>query len=265
MSGRAIEKEAVARNFSSAADSYDAWAVAQARISSALALRLDCVEPALMVDLGCGTGLLSALLLERYPRASFVGLDLAEGMVEACRKRWGDLGRVRFAQGDAEDPACLVRGADLVTCSCVAQWFGNPVGTLRMWGEALAPGGILACAFLLQGSFIELESAYHQALRMRFQGLRLWTAETAHDISKATGLRVLHCEEESILAGYDSARAALRSYKHIGAVFQGQPGHRPLGPAQMRHLLACYEQQADRQGRVTVTHRVQFFIAEKSR
>ncbi|MFO7595850.1 MAG: methyltransferase domain-containing protein, partial [Desulfocurvibacter africanus] len=111
-------------------------------------------EPALMVDLGCGTGLLSALLLERYSKASLVGLDLAEGMAEACRKRWAGLARARFVVGDVEDPACLVRGADLVACSCVAQWFGNPIGTLRMWAEALAPGGILACAFLIQGSFV---------------------------------------------------------------------------------------------------------------
>ncbi|WP_027368529.1 methyltransferase domain-containing protein [Desulfocurvibacter africanus] len=265
MSNQAVKKSALARNFSGAAKHYDAWATAQAEIASGLAHRMDRREPALMVDLGCGTGLLSALLLERYPKASLVGLDLAEGMAEACRKRWNGLDRARFVVGDAEDPACLVRGADLVACSCVAQWFSNPTGTLRMWGEALAPGGIMACAFLIQGSFVELESAYHQALQARFQGLRLWKAETAHDIGKAAGLRVLHCEEESILAGYDSARAALRSYKHIGAVFQGQPGHRPLGPAQMRRLLACYEQQADSQGRVTVTHRVQYFIAEKPR
>lgn len=268
MNGQIVEKSAVARNFSSAAEHYDVWATAQAEIASDLAFRLSRLErpePALMVDLGCGTGLLSALLLERCPNASLVGLDMAEGMVETCRSRWGGLGRARFVVGDAEDPTRLVPGADLVACSCAAQWFGDPVGTLGMWGRALAPGGILACAFLIQGSFGELESAYRQALQANFQGLRLWSAETARDIGRVAGLTVLHCQEKSVLASYDSARAALRSYKRIGAVLQGQPGRRPLGPAQMRRLLACYEQQADGSGRVTVTHRVQYLIAEKLR
>jgi malonyl-CoA O-methyltransferase len=93
----------------------------------------------------------------------------------------------------------------------------------------------------------------------------LWDGETAPGLAAAAGLRVLRCDEASVVANYDSAHAALRSFRQIGAVFQGQPGHRPLGPGQARRLLAAYARLAEAPGRVPVTHRVQYLIAEKPR
>ena len=79
--------------------------------SSALALLPFKADTALNVlDLGAGTGLFSAHVLGKYPRANFVLVDLAEKMLGVAKKRFGDdsnqfqyvLGDYRQLEGEAQ-------------------------------------------------------------------------------------------------------------------------------------------------------------------
>src|SRR4051812_11732510 len=55
-----------------------------------------------VLDVGCGTGEITARLAEKFARASFVGLDLEEPHLERARARCAAFGaRVRFERGDA--------------------------------------------------------------------------------------------------------------------------------------------------------------------
>ena len=286
-----VDKNALAQQFSAAAERYDEWATAQAEIAARLMRHIPPeLAPSLIVDLGCGTGLLSAHLLERYPAASLVGIDLAGGMVKHCcnsfqgesfqaetlgtaasgmkpsaRKPSVRKPRARFLVGDVEDRAMLVPQAELVASSCVAQWFADLPATLGMWAQALAAGGTMAFACLLQGSFRELERAYYEALQRSFHGLSLPAPEALPRLFRDCGLRPTVCVEDAVRARYVSSRAALRSFQQIGAVFQGQPGHLSLGPAALRRLLEIYDRHADAEGMVSVTYRVQYIVAERSR
>lgn len=49
-----------------------------------------------ILDLGIGTGLLSALVLEEYPAAQIVGVDMSSKMLEEAHKRFG--GRVELIE-----------------------------------------------------------------------------------------------------------------------------------------------------------------------
>ena len=255
-----VDKVAVARNFSRAADGYEGWARAQGEIASTLAALLPPgFVPALAVDVGCGTGLLSEALLSRFPGAPLVGVDLAEGMVEACRLRFAPFPRARFVAADAEGDPLPATGHDLVAGSCVAQWFADPARSLSRWGASLPPGGILAFSFLLEGSFPELARAHREALGSDFRGLGLFPRSFGPAVARGAGLRLLRCEEAAVTASYGSAREALRSFRGIGASFDGHPGHRPLPPPALRRLLACYGD-----GEPAVTHRVQYVVAERN-
>jgi malonyl-CoA O-methyltransferase len=217
-----------------------------------------------MVDLGCGTGLLSTQLLRRFPSAALLGIDLAPGMVEHCRQSFAKNSSVRFITGDVEDRGMLVPEVGLVASSCVAQWFINPSATIQMWARALAPGGVLALACLVEGSFCELREAYSEALQRDFQGLRLPSPEAVPSLLGAGGLRVITSAQEPVTAYYSGPREALRSFQQIGAVFHGQPNYEQLGPGAVRRLLSCYERHANGLGLVPVTHCVQYLIAERT-
>lgn len=258
MSGRTIDKLAVARNFSSAAARYEDAATAQNTIARRLVEKLPpSITPRFVVDLGCGTGMLSSLLLARWPDAELVGIDLAQGMIEACRRRCTDSRRAHFVVGDAEAAEHLQREADMVVSSCAVQWFADPAATLQRWIDAMASGGVLACALLLGGSFIELETAYRRAVGSSFPGLTLWNADATAGFAANAGLDVICCDQETVVTQHRSARAALRSFRQIGATMHGQPGYARLGFVAMQRLLAAYERDA------TVTCRVEYLVGRK--
>jgi SAM-dependent methyltransferase len=52
-------------------------------------------------DLGCGWGACFEFLAARHPDFSYVGIDVAEAMVEAARRRFAGDARVRFEHGSA--------------------------------------------------------------------------------------------------------------------------------------------------------------------
>jgi ubiquinone/menaquinone biosynthesis C-methylase UbiE len=56
-----------------------------------------------ILDVCCGTGLSSEVLLEVYPKATLTGLDASNGMLDVARQK-PQLSRATFVHGDAMDP-----------------------------------------------------------------------------------------------------------------------------------------------------------------
>ena len=85
----APDKRAARRAFARAAAGYDAHAILQREVGARLLQHLDPIriDPARVLDLGCGTGALFAGLRERFPRARLVGVDAALPMLRAARGR----------------------------------------------------------------------------------------------------------------------------------------------------------------------------------
>jgi trans-aconitate methyltransferase len=106
--------------------------------------RLDVRGDEVALDVGCGTGRLTAELLERLPRGRAVGLDQSADMVaEAGRRlgpRFGD--RVEFRHADvltlADDAAY-----DLVFSTATFHWVLDHDRLFAVLARALRPGGRL--------------------------------------------------------------------------------------------------------------------------
>ncbi|MGV8077511.1 MAG: class I SAM-dependent methyltransferase [Methanosarcina sp.] len=53
-----------------------------------------------ILDVGAGTGLLSAFLMEKYPKASFTLIDLSEKMLDIAKDRFRSSPNVKYIIGD---------------------------------------------------------------------------------------------------------------------------------------------------------------------
>lgn len=75
-----------------------------------------------VLDLACGTGLVTFRLARRYPEATVVGLDVSPDMLSVARAR-NDRGNVRFVEKPAEEMADLGPGSfDLLTASYLPKY-----------------------------------------------------------------------------------------------------------------------------------------------
>jgi len=93
-----------------------------------------------VVDLGCGPGNSTELLVARFPHASVVGTDNSEAMLDKARER---LPAATFQLGDIGDWQPDV-APDLIYANASLQWVpGHEVLFPRLLA-ALAPGGTLA-------------------------------------------------------------------------------------------------------------------------
>jgi ubiquinone/menaquinone biosynthesis C-methylase UbiE len=99
-----------------------------------------------IVEVGCGTGLLTAGLLSRGLRVDAV--DPGSNMIRLARRRVGEGAAVRFHQGRFEDVALPADAFAAVFSATAFHWVDPEVGWARAAG-LLAPGGMLA---LLQHS-----------------------------------------------------------------------------------------------------------------
>jgi trans-aconitate 2-methyltransferase len=100
--------------------------------------RIGADDPEVVVDLGCGSGELTASLAARWPGALVRGIDASAEMIERAPRDAG----VEFAVGDARGFAA--DGVDVVVSNAMLQWLPEHVTLLGRWASELNPGGWLA-------------------------------------------------------------------------------------------------------------------------
>jgi malonyl-CoA O-methyltransferase len=149
---------AIAQSFGASAGAYERHADLQRKVAERLALLLPALAAPNVLELGCGTGLLSRHLLARYPDGSFVLTDIAEAMLAECRTNLGPHARVSFALMDGSRPP-RQGPFDLIATSMTLHWLTDPVASLQRYRELLAPGGVLLFAALGPESFAEWRRA----------------------------------------------------------------------------------------------------------
>jgi ubiquinone/menaquinone biosynthesis C-methylase UbiE len=111
------------------------------------------MDPAVIVDIGCGTGRLLRKLARRWPEASLIGVDPAEGMVAEARRLTPG---ATFYVGQAEDLPLEAATVDLVvSTTSFHHWRDQALG-VRQVGCALRPGGCFVLADILTPHWLYL-------------------------------------------------------------------------------------------------------------
>jgi malonyl-CoA O-methyltransferase len=229
-------KQRVTAAFSAAAGTYDTAAEAQALAADSLATRvlaLDLPPNPRVLEVGCGTGLLTRRLLPALG-GTWIVTDIAPAMVAAARAALPD-GAAEFRVMDGEHPDFGPASLDLVVSNLAAQWFADLPAAVGRLAACLKPGRPLLLTTLGAGSFAEWRRAHHDL------GLACGTPP----YPSADGLQALLAPHgrvtviaETVPLRYADAVAFLRALKAIGA---GTPaaGHAPLPPGALRRVLAA--------------------------
>ncbi|HEX7821195.1 MAG TPA: methyltransferase domain-containing protein [Sphingobium sp.] len=154
-------KRQIADAFGKAARSYDDAAAPQrqaAALVADLARQPRLPDRPRILEVGCGTGILTRHIRDQWPDAELVVSDLSPEMVGQAAK--GAMIAGTFLPMDGEVPAFDGPWFDLILSNLAFQWFGDlPAALARLTG-LLRPGGSLFFSTMGADSFAEWRAAH---------------------------------------------------------------------------------------------------------
>lgn len=243
-------KDRIRAAFGAAAMGYDDHADVQRTVATTLAT-LARNQPlparARILEIGCGTGLLTRQLRGLFPDADMTVTDLSPDMVARVADDPGVGARCMVMDG--EFPVFDRPWFDLIASSLTFQWFGDlPMALARLFA-LLRPGGTMMFATMAQRSFAEWRAA-HEA-----HGAQAGTP----DYPSVENLRTMlasHADaflfEEEYAHDFGGARGLHRHLKGIGATVPAEGRERP-SPAVLRQVMRTFDA-----GGGTVTYHVAY-------
>jgi malonyl-CoA O-methyltransferase len=247
-------------SFSQAAGTYDAAAVLQTQVRDELLHRLELLrmDPAVVVDLGAGTGQATIALKRRYPGSRVVAMDIAHGMLLRARQRQTLLRRFDRVVADAAALPLRDAAVDMLFSSLMLQWCNDPDRVLRECRRVLRPGGVLHLTTLGPDTLVELRKSWQAADPGHAHVNRFIDMHDLGDALMRAGFAEPVLDVERYTLTYADARGLMRDLKAIGAHNATAGRARGLtGKSTLARMLAAYE-GFRRDGRLPATYEVVF-------
>lgn len=152
-----IIKKEVTAGFNRGALTYNGAAKLQEKVAKELSLRLSGIEASEILEVGCGTGLLSQYLFQSFPQAEFVLIDIASKMIDVCHQRFNHANKINLLCADGEALA-INQDFNLIASSMTIHWFANPLESMQKLALQLKPGGKFIFSMLGTSSLSEWKS-----------------------------------------------------------------------------------------------------------
>ncbi|PQP81362.1 SAM-dependent methyltransferase [Paenibacillus sp. PCH8] len=127
----------------------------------ALDLMESSVETPRILDLGAGTGLLSGMVLQKYPNAQLTLMDISEKMLEEARNRFANSEQVQYVVGDYANHT-FTSSYDMIISSLSIHHLSH-AEKKNLYGsvyELLEPGGLFINADQVQGRMPVTDAYY---------------------------------------------------------------------------------------------------------
>jgi malonyl-CoA O-methyltransferase len=259
------KNESVAARFSASAATYDDAASVQKTVANRVArLVTDLPAARLVLEIGCGTGLLTERLLEILPAAQIHALDISCGMIEKARARILNEERVNWITADARRFAAKAE-YDLVASSSSLHWILPIEDAFRAVSPTLKDGGYLVFGLMLAGTLAELHASRRRVVPHKPAEAALPTGDNVLAALRQKHFHILRQERDFLTVHYPSAECFLRAI-HEQGVTGGDVsrGSRHLHRGELRRLTADYAAHyRDGEEGVFATYDVLYAVARK--
>jgi trans-aconitate 2-methyltransferase len=213
------------------AAAYDRLPIPMTAWGAGVVAWLDLAGDERVLDAGCGTGQVTALLRDRLPRGTVVALDGSASMIEHARSRLGEE-RVTYLVADLAAPLPLEEPVDAILSTATFHWITDHDALFAHLATVLRPGGQLAAQCGGAGNIASIEAAL-RTLGDRFAGRKNFaTPEATRARLEAAGFTDVSCwlhDEPTPLADDD-----LEPY--LGTICLGDHVH-GMGPDAARSFV----------------------------
>lgn len=252
-----MDKTLIAQRFAKARHTYTQEACVQQDIARTMLQALLAYMPAghlrKVIEIGCGTGSYSRLLLTALHPEGLLLNDLCPEM-EECVADLLSPPAIRFLAGDAESMDFSAEVPQLITSCSTLQWFNHPETFFARCCQALPPQGILAFSTFGPENLYEIR-------QLTGQGLSYSSASSLKQKLETAGFHIQHQKEKLIRILFPSPQDVLHHLKQTGVTgTQKQTWTR----SRLQAFCDSYIQHfAQTDGQVSLTFHPVFFIATK--
>ena len=254
----------VAQAFSQAAKTYDQVAGLQRIAADRLLNKGVDLHRGRVLDIGSGTGYVSAQLAGINLVTAVTGLDIAEGMLTYARSRHHS-SKLSWQLGDAQQiPHVLLNSAqqyNLVISSLAIQWCKNLDAVFSGVAHCLAEEGAFHCATLGPKTLHQLKWAWAQV--DDYQHVNEFVAlDTLRDTLKNHFVEVdIVCE--TIELKYQSVQQLTQDLKQLGASNHNvQAAQGLMGVGRLRKMVQAYESLRNDEGQLPVSYEIYYIKAK---
>ncbi|MGL5617059.1 MAG: malonyl-ACP O-methyltransferase BioC [Sarcina sp.] len=237
-------KSRISGNFSKAAKSYDENAKVQQKIINNLIEKIKDNQYLSILEIGCGTGTLTKLLLENFKEANITAVDISSGMIERAKEKIQS-DKVTFILGDVEQLE-LEESYDLIISTSTFQWIKDLDSLIIKLKFLLNEQGTLAFSTFLKGTFKELDYAINRAFEKNSvnekQQRNYLTAERIKEIinKNFTTKKQLEFIEKEYKEYFPKALDFFKSIKAVGA--NNSEVQKYINPKIMRDIVKIYDE-----------------------
>ncbi len=243
-----IDRRAMRTAFEKAAPFYDAAAILQQEVANRLVDRMDLMsmKPVSILDAGSGTGFVSQLIAERFPKAKITALDLAFNMLKQAKnkhtfkQRWNK--QFRYVHAEVENLPFADASVELVISGLTMQWCQDLPKVFKEFKRVLAPGGLLMFSSFGPDTLKELRQCWAEVDDLAHVN----AFADLHDVGDAllqSGFADPVMDMEMLTVTYKDVKTVMSDLKQIGAhnVMQGR-SHNITGKNKLQKMIQAYEQ-----------------------
>lgn len=229
-------KERILQCFNKSAETYDAFAGLQLEVAKRLAKRI-VYQPEIqtILEIGCGTGILTQQLLPIFPFVNWQLTDIAPAMVALCQQRFAHYPKLTVSCMDGEALTSDV-SFDLIISSMTMQWFTQLNTSLAALKKKLTSSGRLIFAMLGQNSLHEWRMLCEK------WALPIATPSFPHPLQLQKDFPEIEIETETIVYHYSTCYEFLMTLKKIGATAT-HSHYKLMSASVLRNFLRNFKQE----------------------
>ncbi len=254
---------AVSARFSASAGTYDGSATVQfVAAEKVMELLAETNPPKRILEIGCGTGLLTRMLVDRFPDAAIEGVDIADSLVAAARTSFEGNSNVHLYTADGRTMR-ESRTFGLVVSSSSLHWMPPLKKTFEKLAACLVPGGKLVFSMMVDGTLAELRESRLRVAAHKTATERLPSTEEVMLTLADVGFKSCFEERHAVRAHYESATEFLYSIHNVGVTGGPISAHKkPLNRSELGALVSNYGKNYTDDDGVFATYQLLCVVAE---
>lgn len=257
-----IEKKIVAQNFSRGVQTYNLNAYIQTKMANELYSMLDTNMNHIknILELGCGTGIFSDMLVKKYPDSNFLFADISDKMIEYLKKKYSNQKNIKYLCCDAELYK-FQENYDLIASNAVFQWFENIENALKNYKKNLSINGKVIFSIYGENTYFELRKVVQEVLGENYYIQNFISRDYLEKIIKENFKNYI-IKEELIMQYFDNIMDYFKYIKNIGAN-SALNNKKNFSHSKYKKIEEMYNKYHSENGKLNFTNHIIYVYAEK--